>query len=1038
MKDALENLKISFSPFSDEIYAIRAERDNGEKAFGKFGIPEALTEMEVAPLANNRGINIHYELDTLPPLDEEAEGRLLFQSVFCGDVLKLFHKMEGQRIRLILYFEVPGGEEDARKMRRLYDLPWELLYDHDFLTRDVRYSVVRAIDGDPPIINKPMYNLKTLLFAAMPEELDEMDLLEETAIIKKVTWPNIQLRTVQKAKHSDLLMHFKKHHHILHFMGHADVEGRNGSLALENSTGNLQELSSRDFARLMLGMEPKKRPLLVVLNACKGSVVAAGNDGLEGLAASLMRRGVPAVVAMRTAISDQAALIFSKHFYSALAAGKSLDEAMLGSRQAIAADEQVGDEWSAPVLYSKIPDGRLTRQKSPWPLVTVLVAALLLLVGLWQAQERLSFRDRDWWSEYVAEGEVSTYESVLEDHGLVISGIPFGRELRLVVGKDQIEGDLRWNILGLRFGSERFNTPWPKAPSTSEQRLEAMQKLSLNTLRSLGKGVEDLDAYYRALSFLKQESPKKAEIYLRRAIAHNDELAQAHTTLATLLFQQGRFEESLSFAERASALEPRHTDYRYNLGQVLAALGRKEAAMAAFELAGWEQGHKLALNEYGKFLLEKEDWAGAEQAFRQCMLWDPGFIPARVHLGRQYLAEGRVQESLELCDVLPEEVRMTSLTEVDLYLVKVGALQALGKDPMACHILMSLAEEGIQQEGMTELAEMSGCVQKGSDTLVETLLVYWQGAITLKNGKQKRPIYRKTALKAGDVLDIPKNGAITLVSARDHIMRVVGPKHWQQGMEALIQHTMPGFFERIQEKTEITFGSLARSVLINSRGGGLSVLAPRGRCGVQPRIALMDTTKGEPLRIAVEDDLGMGENHYLAEGWPEEGYIEWPWPEWQLEVGVNYTLVITYEGGEVVHPFAVTVAEESVLPGDVSGQLRMAYFESEEMRGEALIEGMILAEVSAFQELVFTEKLLEQGLLSGAWKRLEALEKAKLDAVEWAYLMALKGVYYAHRKNGVKARATLVEAHGLLLDTHQDEKAHGVAGLLRSLNLESE
>jgi pyruvate/2-oxoglutarate dehydrogenase complex dihydrolipoamide acyltransferase (E2) component len=77
----------------------------------------------------------------------------------------------------------------------------------------------------------------------------------------------------------------------------------------------------------------------------------------SGTAATLVRRGIPAVVAMQYQITDEAAIEFSRAFYEALADGWPVDAAVTDARVAVSMDSML--EWGTPVLYMRSPDGRL-------------------------------------------------------------------------------------------------------------------------------------------------------------------------------------------------------------------------------------------------------------------------------------------------------------------------------------------------------------------------------------------------------------------------------------------------------------------------------------------------------------------------------------------------------------------------------------------------------------------------------------------------------------------------------------------------------
>jgi hypothetical protein len=108
------------------------------------------------------------------------------------------------------------------------------------------------------------------------------------------------------------------------------------------------------FARLVRKMQVK----VVVLTTCRGAV--RGRSRWGGLAAALLRTGVPVVVGMQYSISVEAARRFSFGFYDSLARGESIDEAVSHGRKELmaqAGDEVEGkgfDDFGMPVVYSRM------------------------------------------------------------------------------------------------------------------------------------------------------------------------------------------------------------------------------------------------------------------------------------------------------------------------------------------------------------------------------------------------------------------------------------------------------------------------------------------------------------------------------------------------------------------------------------------------------------------------------------------------------------------------------------------------------------
>src|SRR5262249_6909368 len=120
--------------------------------------------------------------------------------------------------------------------------------------------------------------------------------------------------------------------HVFHFIGHGAFHAQvdEGMLALADSQGKTQLLPGSHLGRLLANGSLR----LVVLNACEGAKGSA-SDLFSSTGAALVRREIPAVVAMQAEISDGAALEFTRTFYKALAAGIPVDAALAEARTAI-------------------------------------------------------------------------------------------------------------------------------------------------------------------------------------------------------------------------------------------------------------------------------------------------------------------------------------------------------------------------------------------------------------------------------------------------------------------------------------------------------------------------------------------------------------------------------------------------------------------------------------------------------------------------------------------------------------------------------
>lgn len=311
----------------------------------------------------------------------EEIGSELFRALISGEIRSLWDRSlaavrsNGMGLRLLLRLgAVP----------ELENWPWELLHDRFFLALSNETSVVRYLEnptGSEP--EKTTLPLKILVVVANPADCDPIDGDGEwerlnRALKRLVADGKVRIERLNPPTLPALEKEMSRSWNIIHFVGHGRFEEGEGRLVLEDGEGGRQEVPGR---RLKVLLERQKDLRLVVLNSCVGAKTSP-EDVFAGVAQSLVRAGVPAVVAMRSRISDRAALAFAERFYEALARALPVDGALGEARRAMHADGE-DLEWSTPVLYMRSA-GRIIRVKL-WLtlLVAVLGAAALGGVAYW-------------------------------------------------------------------------------------------------------------------------------------------------------------------------------------------------------------------------------------------------------------------------------------------------------------------------------------------------------------------------------------------------------------------------------------------------------------------------------------------------------------------------------------------------------------------------------------------------------------------------------------------------------------------------------
>lgn len=290
-------------------------------------------------------------------------GKLLFDALFVDQIAAKYRmsqdraRLEKKGLRIRLRIEAPD----------LSALPWEFLWDvttGDYIALSKDTPVVRYLHTDrPPETLTVQSPICILAMMASPNDRPKLDVKRErermdaaTAGLKEAGL--LKLDWLEGATWRELQRALRKNdYHIFHFVGHGgfDTEAGEGVLALCTEDGGTHLLNATEVGR-MLADERTLR--LVVLNACLG---ARGNstDVFSSTSATLVRRGVPAVVAMQYEISDNAAIEFSRSLYEAIADGSPVDGAVAEARKAVSMSTRHSVEWGTPVLHMRSPNGEL-------------------------------------------------------------------------------------------------------------------------------------------------------------------------------------------------------------------------------------------------------------------------------------------------------------------------------------------------------------------------------------------------------------------------------------------------------------------------------------------------------------------------------------------------------------------------------------------------------------------------------------------------------------------------------------------------------
>jgi formylglycine-generating enzyme required for sulfatase activity len=299
-----------------------------------------------------------------PDVGKSAEqvGERLFDALFHD---KVRHRWESSRSRV----EAEGNglrlRLRLREVPRFETWPWELLFDPSrrrFLSQSIKTPVVRYLGlptAAPLLRAEPP--LRMLVVIAEPAGYAALDGNREWERLRQALsgWEAkgwIVLERLGRATLEELQQKLLNPCHILHFIGHGrfDPGKKEGAIVLEDEAGQGRLVTGAKLGAILAAQSELR---LVVLNACEGAQASMA-DPFSGLAQALVGCRIPAVIAMRSRITDQAAIAFAEHFYGALGRNQPVDAALADARRAMFSRRD-DLEWITPVLYTRSPDGQL-------------------------------------------------------------------------------------------------------------------------------------------------------------------------------------------------------------------------------------------------------------------------------------------------------------------------------------------------------------------------------------------------------------------------------------------------------------------------------------------------------------------------------------------------------------------------------------------------------------------------------------------------------------------------------------------------------
>ena len=253
----------------------------------------------------------------------------------------LSREREKSRKALMLRIDVAG---------RLAHLPWELLCDDGVdlcsLSKGGLLPVRQVGREEQPwaVANRP---LRLLLMACDPEgggpSLNYED--EEARILEATHRPQVELEVEESGWLGGLeerLADFgADHFDVFHLIGHAQLTDSGPVFMMETDEGKPQRVTPEELQDVFGDPWPR----LLFLSGCEtGKTKDAGapssSKALPSFCEALVQVGAPAVLGWALPVYDDIASLAAAELYGALAAGKSIADAVVATRVALHRHEQ--------------------------------------------------------------------------------------------------------------------------------------------------------------------------------------------------------------------------------------------------------------------------------------------------------------------------------------------------------------------------------------------------------------------------------------------------------------------------------------------------------------------------------------------------------------------------------------------------------------------------------------------------------------------------------------------------------------------------
>jgi len=162
---------------------------------------------------------------------------------------------------------------------------------------------------------------------------------------------------------------------------------------------------------------------------------------------------------------------------------------------------------------------------------------------------------------------------------------------------------------------------------------------------------QQINNYNKGVECYNEERLDDAEIFFKKALLENPDLAEAYINLGAIYFKKGDLIESINMNNKGLEILPKSPFVHSNIAFAYLQLGDSEKAITASNKA-LECDEKFipAICNLAIAYIQKQDYDKSIQYSKKALEFDKGFAPAINNMAVALYYQGNFKEAIEYCD----------------------------------------------------------------------------------------------------------------------------------------------------------------------------------------------------------------------------------------------------------------------------------------------------------------------------------------------------------------------------------------------------